>query len=143
LVGRKTFIEKRGYGIGTASDILEQGICPSFQKYSLHKRRSSAMSTADSICQAIREQKMLEFFYDGGTHVVEPHQLAYNERNNLALGAYWVRGYSKSGETSNRWREYLVEEMSSIVILSEHFDGPRRGYKRTPNRKYHSAVCEL
>ena len=101
------------------------------------------MSIADVICQAIKEQMLLQFFYDGETRVVEPHQLAYNEKNNLALSAYWVRGYSESKKTSNRWRDYLLDQISSVVILNEHFDGPRRGYKRTPNKQYHSAVCQL
>ena len=101
------------------------------------------MSAQATICQAIRETRLLQFYYDGGTRVVEPHQLAYNQRDNLALSAYWVRGYSESGDVSNRWREYLVDEMSAIVVLDEHFSGPRPGYSRAPNKKYHSAVCEL
>jgi predicted DNA-binding transcriptional regulator YafY len=101
------------------------------------------MSAETIISQAIRETRLLQFYYDGDTRVVEPHQLAYNQRNNLALSAYWVRGYSESGDISTRWREYLVDEMSAIVALDEHFSGPRPGYKRTPNKKYHSAICEL
>jgi len=41
------------------------------------------MSNRDAICQAIRERRLLQFYYDGGTRVVEPHQLAYNERENV------------------------------------------------------------
>lgn len=101
------------------------------------------MTAGDLICRAISEKRLLQFFYDGGTRVVEPHQLAYNDRNNLALSAYWVRGYSESHETSSRWRQYLADHMTSIVVLDEHFVGPRPGYRRTPNDKYHSAVCQL
>ncbi len=101
------------------------------------------MSNRDAICQAIRERRLLQFYYDGGTRVVEPHQLAYNERENVALSAYWVRGYSESHDTSNRWREYLADEMSSVAVLDEQFHGPRPGYKRTPNKEFHSAICEL
>jgi predicted DNA-binding transcriptional regulator YafY len=101
------------------------------------------MGAQATICQAIRERRLLQFYYDGGTRVVEPHQLAYNKKDNIALSAYWVRGYSESGDVSNRWREYLVDEMSAIVVLEENFSGPRPGYKRAPNKKYHSAICEL
>lgn len=113
------------------------------QATSVNLPRGGAMSAQDTICQAIGERLLLQFYYDGGTRVVEPHQLAYNENNNLALSAYWIRGYSESSDVSTRWREYLVAEMSAVAVLSEHFEGPRRGYKRTPNAKYHSAVCEL
>ena len=41
------------------------------------------MSNRDAICQAIRERRLLQFYYDGGTRVVDPHQLAYNERENV------------------------------------------------------------
>ena len=101
------------------------------------------MSATETICQAIRETRLLQFYYDGETRVVEPHQLAYNQKGDLALSAYWVRGYSESGDVSNRWREYLVDEVSVIVVLDEHFSGPRPGYSRAPNKKYHSAVCQL
>ena len=101
------------------------------------------MSERDVICQAIREKRLLQFLYDGEVRVVEPHQLAYNEKSNLALSAYWVHGYSESGDTSNRWREYFVEQMGGVTALSERFKGPRNGYRKTPNKNYHSAVCEL
>jgi predicted DNA-binding transcriptional regulator YafY len=101
------------------------------------------MSTHDAICQAIREKKLLQFFYDGGTRVVEPHQFAYNKKDNIALSAYWVRGYSESQDMSSRWREYLFDLMSAIIVLDEHFVSPRPGYKRAPNQRFHSAICEL
>lgn len=101
------------------------------------------MSVQDTICQAIREKKLLQFSYEDTTRVVEPHQLGDNKLNNLALSAYWVRGYSESQETTTRWREYLVEQMSAVVVLDEQFDGARPDYKRTPNRIFYSAICEL
>lgn len=101
------------------------------------------MSAHEVICQAIREKRLLQFSYDGGTRVVEPHQLAYNQKGNIALSAYWVRGYSESQDMSKRWREYLTDLMSSIIALNENFVGPRPGYKRTPNKSFHSAICEL
>lgn len=101
------------------------------------------MSVQDAICQAIREKKLLQFSYENATRVVEPHQLGYNRQDNLALSAYWVRGYSESQDTANRWREYLVELMGAVVVLNEQFDGARPSYKRAPNRIYHSVICQL
>ena len=101
------------------------------------------MSWRTTICDAIQHKRLLQFSYEVATRVVEPHQLAYNEKNNLALSAYWVRGYSESHDTANRWREYLVDGISSAVMLDEQSTGPRPGYKRAPNKRYHSAICQL
>jgi len=101
------------------------------------------MSSKDKICEAINGCFILQFVYEDELRKVEPHQLAYNKKDNLALSAWWVGGYSKSGETAKRWREYLVEEMSSITVLEEQFSDPRPGYRRTPNDTFHSAICEL
>lgn len=101
------------------------------------------MSSKETITQAIAEKRHLQFYYDGGTRVVEPHQLAYNEANHLALSAYWVGGYSESRDTSTRWREYLVDQMMSVVLKEETFAGPRPEYKRAPNKKFRSAIAQL
>ncbi len=94
------------------------------------------------IVQAIKELRLLEFYYEGGTRVVEPHQLATNEANHLALSAYRVRGYSAS-HNEPPWREYLASRMTQIRVLDENFSGSRPGYKRTPNKKFRSAIAEL
>ena len=74
------------------------------------------MSAQATICQAIRETRLLQFYYDGGTMVVEPHQLAYNTKDNLALSAYWIRGYSESGDaiSSERMKELLLAKSSEM-----------------------------
>lgn len=97
----------------------------------------------DLICRAIRNRRLIEFTYEGATRVVEPHQLGKHPRGLLILSAYWVGGYSRSMDTLNRWRFYLVSRMSCVVILDELFPGERIGYKRVPNKIMSSAVCEL
>lgn len=102
------------------------------------------MSDKNLICQAIRELHLLSFFYDNAVRVVEPHQLGINKAQNVALSAYWVSGYSESGDTANRWREFIIEEMSNARILDETFSGPRPGYKKAPNGMFPGkAICEL
>ena len=101
------------------------------------------MGTKETITQAITEKRLLQFYYDGGTRVVEPHQLAYNEATQIALSAYWVGGYSETRDTSTRWREYLIDQMSAVVLKEESFAGPRPGYKRTPNKKFSSAIAQI
>jgi hypothetical protein len=96
----------------------------------------------DQVSRAIRERRLLRFDYEGHSRVVEPHQLGLDSAGHVALSAFWVSGYSESGELP-RWRLYLIDEMSNPCVLDELFDGPRPGYKRTPNGSILSAICEL
>ncbi len=96
----------------------------------------------DIICQAIQTRCLLQFSYEGATRVVEPHMLAYNSANHLALSAWWIRGYSESG-ASTRWREYLLSEMRLASVLQEQFSGSRPGYNRTGGKSFHNVICAL
>ncbi len=99
----------------------------------------------NEICKAIETKKLLRFYYNldnfDGFRVVEPHMLAYNQKNHLALSAYLVRGASESDGPG--WREYLLSGISSITILSESFSGPRRGYKPKGGKNFHKVQCAL
>jgi predicted DNA-binding transcriptional regulator YafY len=98
------------------------------------------------ICQAIQERRLLQFYYSGdaagGVRIVEPHTLGYNKANNLALSAWFLGGASES-QKGQGWREYLVESMSGVTILDQHFAGPRPGYVRGGGKLFRSVVCEL
>ncbi len=95
----------------------------------------------DSICQAIKNQRLLQFEYEGETRVVEPYQLGY-KKGLLILSAYWIRGYSKSMDLDG-WRSYYLNKMTSIVALDEPFSDLRDGYMPAPNKMIQTAVCEL
>jgi hypothetical protein len=46
------------------------------------------VAIATLLCEAIRSQRLVRFYYDDpapGLRVVEPHTVAYNRRENLAL----------------------------------------------------------
>lgn len=101
------------------------------------------MSKQETICEAIGGHRLLQFQYGGVKRVVEPHQLALNSEGVVVLNAFWIRGYSESFDKGNRWREYLVDEMFSVVCLDETFEKPRPGYRRAPNKKFESAIAEL
>lgn len=101
------------------------------------------MDKKELIRQAICAQRLLQFDYEGDSRTVEPHQLGFNQVGHLALSAYWVGGASHSAEKSSRWREYLVDGMSCVTVLSSGFSGPRPGYKRAPNGLFMSALAEL
>lgn len=62
------------------------------------------------ICRAIISRHLIHFYYTGdaapGMRVVEPHMVAYNRKDDLALSAWFLRGASGSQEGQG-WREYL------------------------------------
>ena len=94
------------------------------------------------LCQAIQARRLVQFTYDGTTRVVEPHMVAQNEADHYALSAWWISGHSDSG-APHRWREYLLSEMSGVVVLEQPFAGPRPGYKPSGGQKFHRVVCML
>ena len=109
-----------------------------FDNISAEKNR-----TVDKICDAIESKNLLKFNYKGEMRLTEPHQLAYNKADRLVLSAYWIGGYSKSENTLNRWRSYLVNQMASVIVMEQKFSGSRPGYKRTPNKLFKNAICQL
>ncbi|MFH1429771.1 MAG: WYL domain-containing protein [Candidatus Margulisiibacteriota bacterium] len=100
------------------------------------------MLTKDIICMAIKQKKVLQFRYHGRVRVVEPHQLGFNPDGHIALGAYLVRGFSAS-KAADRWRKYVINEISSVSFLNETFDAPRPGYKKAPNEFFDIVICQL
>ncbi len=104
------------------------------------------MSSQEIICKAIASMSLVRFHYnltdDPGTRIVEPHMVALNENDNLALSAWFVRGHSESKEGKG-WREYLFTGISNVVILNESFSAPRPGYVSTGGQKFHNVRCAL
>jgi hypothetical protein len=91
---------------------------------------------------AIAEMRLVQFVYKGELRIVEPHMLARNQRENLALSAWWVSGYSSSGSSPN-WREYLISEITEVQVLSGSFSSPRPGYKRDGGTKFHDILAAV
>lgn len=98
------------------------------------------------ICDAIRSRNIIQFYYTGdnapGTRAVEPHMVAYTTAGNLVLSAWYLGGASESQE-GQWWREYLLSEMSNIVVLPQTFAVPRRGYNPNGGPKLHNVQCSL
>jgi len=99
--------------------------------------------SVEVISAAIRTKRLIQFHYAGdtkpGLRVVEPHMLAHNQRNHLALSGWLQAGVSSSGEQG--WREYLVESMDEIVTLDQSFLEPRPGYRPDGGKNFHSIRC--
>ncbi|SRR5258708_6820196 len=98
------------------------------------------------ICGAIKSKNLVRFYYGGdqvpGFRTVEPHMIAYNRKENLALSAWYLSGASESA-TGEGWREYLLAEMTSVTVLPTQFSGPRPGYKPDGGKTFHSVQCAL
>jgi|HubBroStandDraft_2_1064218.scaffolds.fasta_scaffold102344_3 hypothetical protein len=99
-----------------------------------------------TLCTAIASQRIVQFYYSGdaapGTRTVEPHMVAYNKKNNLALSAWFLGGPSES-QTGQGWREYLLESISNVVMLAQTFPGPRPGYRPDGGKTFHNVQCAL
>jgi predicted DNA-binding transcriptional regulator YafY len=85
-----------------------------------------------TICNAIRNKQVLEFYYDGGSRLVEPFCHGVSTAGNEVLRGFQTGGYSKSGN-SHTWKMFRVDEISSISIKNEKFTGNRPHYN--PNDK--------
>jgi hypothetical protein len=102
--------------------------------------------TVNMLCDAIQNLHLVRFYYKGDTvpgyRVVEPHQVAYNRANNLALSGWFLAGVSGSGDGQG-WREYLISDISLLSVLPDRFAGPRPGYRRGGGKMFHNVQCEL
>lgn len=96
---------------------------------------------ASIIREAISKMKRIEFYYDGGLRVVEPHCLGVTTAGNPALRGYQVSGYSVSGKVPD-WHLFVLSKISNLSILNDSFYSPRPGYRRG-DRGMDSIVAEL
>jgi hypothetical protein len=100
----------------------------------------------DILCRAIASRGLVSFYYTGdeaqGHRLAEPHMVAYTTTDNLVLSAWFLGGVTESAEGQG-WREYLLDCMSNVVILTQKFHGARPGYNPTGGRKLHNVRCAL
>lgn len=98
------------------------------------------------ICAAVQGKNLIQFDYalgkDPGPRLVEPHMVAYNQAENLALSAWFLGGNSESQEGQG-WREYLLSGISNVAILPQQFAMPRPGYNPTGGKTFHSVQCAV
>lgn len=95
------------------------------------------MSFQKTICDAIRDRRILEFRYKGGWRSVEPHALGYGPKDKLTLCAWQVAGGSGAD-----WRDFHVDQISDLVASNEFFDDVRPGFN-PGDRTHKSIVCSL
>lgn len=75
------------------------------------------------IAMAIKERNVIAIKYRGQdeVRVVEPHVLYRNERGEIALDGYQVRGFSASGRPPPFWRPYRLKKITAINVLPDQF----------------------
>lgn len=83
----------------------------------------------DLIFQAIKERRLLEFIYDGGRRVVEPHCYGVSTAGNPSLRAFQVVGQSLSGNPI-AMKMFNLSKASNFKILPEVFQNERDVYRK-------------
>ncbi|WP_419868020.1 hypothetical protein [Chryseobacterium sp. CT-SW4] len=79
------------------------------------------------IIEAIENQNVIEFYYEGGLRVIEPHCYGETTAGNKGLRGYQIDGYSSSGQMG--WKMYDLSKADNIEITEDRFE-VRTGYKR-------------
>jgi len=79
------------------------------------------------IIEAIENQNVIEFTYEGETRIVEPHCYGLTTKGNEGLRAFQIGGYSSSG--SMGWKMYDLGKADDIEISNETFES-RDDYSR-------------
>ena len=88
----------------------------------------------DLLRRAVLGKNLVEFYYEGGTKVVEPHMVAHNMTGHILLNGWFVRGDQKFGEEG--WQDYMLAGISTLRILPETFAKARFGYNPLDSRKF-------
>lgn len=91
------------------------------------------------IMNAIKQNKTIEFIYDGETRIVEPHCYGLTTKGNEAIRAYQIDGYSSSGKMG--WKMYDLSKAEDIVLLDDTFE-IRDDYKKG-DKGMTRIFCEL
>ena len=82
------------------------------------------------IINAIKNQIVIKFAYEGKSRIVEPHCYGLTMKGNEAIRAYQIDGYSSSEEMG--WKLYDLSKANNIEMLDDTFevrDGYRKGDK--------------
>jgi hypothetical protein len=92
---------------------------------------SAEVSSKSLLCSAINSHHLVRFWYEDsmpGFRIVEPHELALNKLNHVVLKAWFLAGESASQQGEGEgWREYLLENVSSLSVLEAQFQPWRLG----------------
>ena len=80
----------------------------------------------NQIIDAIENQNVIEFNYDGELRVVEPHCYGKTTAGNEGLRAFQIDGFSSSGKMG--WKMYDLRKADDIEVSNDTFN-TRSDYK--------------
>ena len=114
------------------------------ERFEVDTVAESSRTHVPAIRAAIRSRQLVRFYYNAGIasgyYTVEPHLIAYNETNHLALGGWCVSGAGAAHE-GRGWHEYLLSEMSLVTVLPVYFFGSGQGYQSDSVKSLHKLQC--
>lgn len=93
-----------------------------------------------TICQAIREKRVIELRYHAYSRVVEPHAHGRGRDGEGLLRCYQLSGGSESGESFG-WKLLKTDEIFTLHLTDLHFS-PRIGYRRD-DKTMEFIYCQL
>ena len=91
------------------------------------------------IIDAIENQKVLEFDYEGESRTVEIHCFGLTTKGNLAIRAFQIGGFSSSGKMG--WKLYDLSKAENFNMLEDLFM-IRDDYKKG-DKGMSEIYCEL
>lgn len=76
------------------------------------------------LSEAIRDCHRVAIRYHGQREirVIEPHAIYANERGELVVDGFQVKGYSATGRKEPYWRPFRLKKIASVSKLKETFD---------------------
>jgi len=102
------------------------------------------MNPAELNVLAIRQRRLISFYYAGGERIVEPYLLAQEPNGAMVLLAWVVGGHPASVPLagSQRWREFNVKGISHLSLQSASFQEIRPAYA-TQSSKWDNIIEQV
>jgi hypothetical protein len=94
------------------------------------------------LCVAIRNRRIVTFYYDGGRRSVEPYCYGASGAGHELLRGYQAAGYSRSG-TPHGWKMFRVTELSGLAMTDEVFTANRPEYAADREEKMATIYCRV
>jgi hypothetical protein len=84
--------------------------------------------------KAVFGKNLVEFCYEGGIKVIEPHMVAHNMTGHILLNGWFAKGDKKFGEEG--WQNYMLAGISNLKILPDTFAKARFGYNPFDSKQF-------
>ncbi|KRB64143.1 hypothetical protein ASE07_11040 [Noviherbaspirillum sp. Root189] len=94
----------------------------------------------ETICQAIRELRVVELRYHGFSRIVEPHIYGRDKHGDELVRCYQLAGGSESGERAG-WKMLRVRD-AVVLHLTEATFVARPDYRRD-DKVIREVYCQL